>query len=112
MKLDIHERFALLELLPKQGDYAGLKAIRKAREIIGFSQEEIEFYQLKRNKDNGQWAWDTVRASQRVLDAPLEEYVIDTVRILLRKMDEGKMMTELYMSLYEKFIINYRAVEL
>ena len=34
MKLEVHERLALLQLLPASGDYAALKTIRRAKEMI------------------------------------------------------------------------------
>ena len=110
MKLEIHERIALLELLPKQGDYAGLQALRKAREILSFAQDEIDFYELSLGDDN-QWHWDGVKASQRVLDAPLEQFVVEKVRERLSEMNDKQAMTDMFASLYEKFIISYRAVE-
>lgn len=111
MKLEIHERLALLEILPQQGDYAELQALRKAREIISFTQDEMKFYEMKRDKETNQWNWDGTKASQQVLDAPIEQYIVETVRKALSEMDNDHKLTELYMSLYEKFIISYRAVE-
>ena len=109
MKLEIHERLALLELLPKQGDFAELQALRKAREIISFTQDELDFYEMKR-ADNNQWVWNGGKAAEKVLDAPIEQYVVETIRKALSKMDDEHALTELYMSVYEKFILNYRAV--
>ena len=109
MKLEVHERLALLELLPSKGSYAGLKALRKAREIISPNQEEREFFELKH--DGRQWSWNPAKASQRVLDAPIEQFVMETVREALAEMNANGEMTEAYMSLYEKFVIAYRTVE-
>ena len=110
MKLEIHERLALLEILPKQGDYAELQALRKAREIISFTQDEIEFYEMKLGDDK-KWHWDGTKAAQKVLDAPIEQFIVETIRKALSEMDRAHTMIELYMSLYDKFIISYRAVE-
>ncbi len=109
MKLEIHERIALLELLPKQADYAGLQALRKAREIISFTQDELDFYEMVQR--DGEWHWDGVKASQRVLDAPLEQFVVEKIRERLSEMNKSQAMTDMFASLYEKFIISYRAVE-
>ena len=110
MKLEIHERLAILEVLPKQGDFAGLAALRKAREIISFTQEELDFYEMKRGNDNN-WVWDAGKAAQKVLDAPMEQYVVEKIRAALSEMEENQTLTDLYSSLYEKFIISYRSVE-
>ena len=110
MKLEVHERLALLNLLPQKGSYAGLKSLRKAREVISFSPEEAVFYELVH--DSGQTKWSSAKAVERVLDAPLEEYVIDIVRQKLSEMEKKKELTEQYLSLYEKFVIAYLHVEL
>ena len=109
MKLEVHERIALLGLLPDKADYAGLKALRKAKEIISFNKEEQERYSLHIN-DKGQWEWDPVAASQTVLDAPMEEYVMDVIREKLADLNSKKELTQDYVSLFEKFIIAYRTV--
>ena len=110
MKLEVHERIALLDLLPKQSDYIGLLALRKAREIISFTPEESEYYEL-RIGDDKRWHWDGPKASQRILDAPIEEYIVGLIREKLAELNDKKLLSELYLSLYEKFITNYQAVE-
>ena len=110
MKLEVHERIALLDLMPKQADYVGLQALRKAKEIISFTPEEAEFFELNVGED-GNWHWDGAKASQKVLDAPIEQYVVETIREKLAEMDSNQALSEMYLSLYEKFIVNYRAIE-
>jgi len=109
MKLEIHERLALLQILPEKGSYAELKSIRKAREIIALTQDEIEFYEMEIKE--GKWHWNIAKASQRVLDVPLGEYMTNTIRDLLAAMNQAKSMTEMFSSLYEKFVIAFRTVE-
>jgi len=110
MKLQVHERLALLDFLKDHKDsFAGLKSTRQAREIISFNQEEVDLYKL-RIKD-GAWDWDRAKDSERVLDAPLDEYVINIVREWLANLNKTQSMTEIHMSLYEKFILNYGSIE-
>ena len=45
MKLEVHERLALLTLFPKDGDYAALKTFRRAKEMLSFTPEEMKFYE-------------------------------------------------------------------
>jgi len=110
MKLAVHERISLLNLLPQQANYVGVMALRKAKEIISFNEEEREYYKLHIN-DAGNWEWDGARASKRVADLPIEQYIVETVRKKLAEMDGSGTLTDQYISLYEKFIINYRAIE-
>lgn len=109
MKLEVHERIALHTLLPNKEDYAGLKAIRKFREIINFTQDEQEFYNLHIN-EKGMWEWDANAASQRVLDAPVEEFIMDLIRLKLVEMNKEHELSGDYLSLFEKFVIAYRTV--
>jgi hypothetical protein len=110
MKLEVHERISILNLLPQQANYVGVKALRKAKEIISFNEEEREFYGLHIN-EQGNWEWEGAKASQRVADIPIEQYIVETIREKLAEMDSKAALTDQYTSLYEKFIINYRAVE-
>jgi len=108
LKLEVHERLALLNLLPTKSGYAGLKSIRKAKEIISFTPEEVEYYELVH--DSGQTKWSSSKAVQRVLDAPMEEYIVDLVRQKLSEMERKQELTEQYISIYEKFVLAYLTV--
>ena len=110
MKLAVHERIGILNLLPQSANYVGLQALRKAREIISFNAEEKEFYKIVEG-ENGSVKWDGEAASQMVADLPIEQYIVEIIREKLAKMNEEEKLTNNYLSLYEKFIINYRAVE-
>jgi hypothetical protein len=48
VKLNMMERFHLLNLLPMQGDYITLKIMRKLRESLAPDEKEIEEYQFWR----------------------------------------------------------------
>lgn len=106
MKLEVHERLMCLELLPKQGDYASMKAIRQAREIIGFTTEERQFYQLK--DEGGQIHWSTQAAADRVADIPMTQFITDLIRDQLANMNKRKELRDEHISLYEKLIAMYK----
>lgn len=48
MKLDTMERVKLLEALPSQGDILNLKILRKLRETLSFSEEELKNFDITR----------------------------------------------------------------
>ena len=106
MKLEVHERIVLLELLPKEGDYAGMKAIRRAREMIGFTPEERDFFELR--NDGGQIQWNTLRASEKIGDIPVDEYITNLIRDALSALNKKKGLEDKHMSLFEKFIVMYQ----
>ncbi len=48
MKLTMAERIKLLETLPPQGDILTLKILRKLRETLSFSEEELKSFDISR----------------------------------------------------------------
>ncbi len=48
MKLTIAERIKLLEALPPQGDILTLKILRKLRETLSFSEQELKSFDISR----------------------------------------------------------------
>lgn len=111
MKLGVHERMTLVTLLPIKGDYSALKTIRRAREMLSFTPEEIKFYEIESVVGpNGkpQTNWNPEKATQKIKDCPVDEYTTNFVRNKLAEMNNSGELTEQYMSLYEKFVIAYR----
>ena len=111
MKLAVHERIALLNLLPKQGDYAALKTIRRAKEMLSFTPEVQKMYELVNIVgSDGKPAvnWNAQKATENVKDCPVDEYTTNLIRNELAKIEKAKKLTEQYMSVYEKFVVDYR----
>ena len=110
MKLELHERIVLLELLPKEGDYAALKTIRRAREMLAITPEEQTFYEFKEVRDekgNLNYNWNPMKAREQVKDCPVDEYTTDLFREKLAELNRSNKLTENYVSLFEKFVIAY-----
>ena len=110
MKLGIHERMTLVTLLPIKGDYSALKTIRRAREMLSFTPEEVKFYEIESVMVNGspQTKWNPDKAANKIKDCPVDEYTTNFVRNKLAEMNNEDELTEQYMSLYEKFVIAYK----
>ena len=111
MKLEVHERIALLGLLPKEGDYAALKAVRRAREMFSFTPEEMSYYELRSSPGvdgKPQVVWNKDKSSSQVKDVPVDEYITDMIRASLAELNKKKRLTEEYLSLYEKFVVMYK----
>ena len=104
MKLSIGERYILGELLPKEGSFKTLKILRKLREALSYSEEDIKLYQLREEPDGkgtSTLLWDV-----SVPDAEIEigEQAHKMIVESLAKLDlEGKI-TNREFGLYEKFI--------
>jgi|SRR3990167_1177009 len=111
MRLEVHERLALLTLLPSEGDYSALKTIRRAKEMLSFTPEEMEFYEIKNvvgSDGKMQTQWSTAKASEAIKDCPVDEFTMNLVRDKLSELNKKHKLTEQYMSIYDKFVVAYR----
>ena len=111
MVLDVHERLALISLLPAQEDYKALKTIRRAREMLSFTPEEMKILNMvttpgKDGKQNV--TWDQDKVSEVVKDCPIDEYTTNLFRDELAKLDDKHKLTEQTTSIYEKFVVMYK----
>ncbi len=106
MKLEVHERMALLPLLPGEGTYSSLKAIRRAREMISFTPEEVKFYEL--TTADGTTQWNTAKANEQIADVPVEEYITNVIRDKLVEINRKEKLTEAQLSIYDKFVVLYQ----
>ena len=112
MKLSVRERLGLLEMLPQEGGYSALKALRRAKEALAITPEEakdFDFIQTPVAGGKFSFTWDTEK--EKIREIPLDEYTTDTVRdILVKKEKEGKLSEQTF-DLYEKFVVAYRNTE-
>jgi hypothetical protein len=111
MKLEVHERIALLQILPKEGDYAALKTLRRAREMLSFTPEEIQLYEITSGigpDGKPQTSWNSRKAAENIKECPVDEYTTNLIRDALQDLSKKRKLTDDQYSLYEKFIIMYQ----
>lgn len=112
MRLEVHERLAMLQILPKEGDYAALKAIRRAREMVSFTPEEMKFYEIVQGTslETGKPVtnWSFAKNQEQIKDVPVDEYITNVIRAKLSEMNLKGKLTEDFFSLYEKFVVMYQ----
>ena len=106
MILEVQERLALLELLPREGDYAAIKTIRRAREMLSFTPEENDALKFEQ-KGEGLLVWDVVKGAEMVRDIPVDEWTTNQIRQILINLSNDQKLTEMHFSLYEKFVANF-----
>ena len=100
MRLSVQERFALLDLLPQQGDYMTLKIVRQLREELSFSEEEHEALKFSPVAE-GRVTWESSAD-------PLKEFAFGrtqerVIKDVLEKVDKAKNLKMDHFSVYEKF---------
>ncbi len=104
MILHVAERLVLLELLPKEGDYAALKEFRKARELLSPSPEEQAV--LEYRYDGNRATWDAEKDAAHPMDIPLSDWICTKVQELLISKNKDKKLVDREFTLYEKFVVN------
>jgi len=102
MKLTVLERLALLNILPKEGNFITLKIVRKLREDLSFSEEEIKRLEFK--EDEGRVSWNPREAEKIIKDIKIGNKANSIIVEILEKLDKEKKLTDQHFTLYEKFI--------
>ena len=108
MLLEVHERFQLVQMLPAEGTYEALKTVRRQKESLSFTPEEIKILGLEstQNPDGSvSTTWDGAKANRVVKDVPIDEYMTSYFRKKLAQIEDEGKLSENLMSLYEKFCV-------
>ena len=99
MKLDVRERLTLLGIMPQEGNFITLKVLRKLKDNLSFSEEEIKKYNFKQVDQHVTWEQDT---EPKAIEIGTQAKII--IQDALKKLDEEKKLTEAHLTLYEKFV--------
>ena len=105
MILTVHERLALLELLPAENTFAGIRDIHRAKLNLSLTDEEME--ELEVVFESGMVQWNQEKALSMDKDIPFGEWMVNTIRGILVTRDKAAEITERDMSLFEKFVMDY-----
>jgi len=108
MILEVHERIQLLTLIPLEGGYEALKTIRRQREMLSITAEEMKilnFRQEQRPDGSVITRWDQESANKVVKDIPIDEYMTNLFAKKLADLEKQGKLNEQNMSVYEKFVL-------
>ena len=139
MELTTMERTKLIGLLPPQGDILTLKIVRKLRETLSFSEEELKLMEVKYEfvchqggcTNKGYWPVAPRCAEHDKLMVPTGQLTLnltpelqaktkeihmgpEAIKIAseaLKRANEAKQLTDAHISLYEKFLPEEKAEE-
>ena len=100
MKLNLIERFTILNLLPKETNFATLKIVRELQKVLSTSEEEFKKYEIKQVEDKITW---NVKGNEEV-EIKIGEKATDIIVEELKKLDNEKKLTKQHLSVYDKFI--------
>lgn len=106
MELSVMERIVALELLPREGDFITLKALRELRESLAPNEKEVKKFGITAtpNKEKGMidYSWE----KNGEADIPISEMKCSIIRDALKVKERNKHLTENEISLYEKFVVS------
>ena len=113
IKLNVPERLGLLQMLPKEGNYALLKLLRETEDKLSFTEEEHKEYGLKyvttppdqygHASVQIQWKKDI---EDKYKEFDLSDIIIDEVRKQLIQQNSNNKLHPQDISLYEKIVLN------
>jgi len=106
MILTVFERYNLLGVLPKEGNFKTLRTIRQLQEIVSLSDEENEKWQPKITGRRVEWKTEDENgnAISEETDIPISEHGFNIIREALIAADGASKLQLSHYALYEKFV--------
>ena len=105
MILTVHERLKLLELLPPESNYPGMKEIVRGINLLSLTEDEGKELDVKFEENRIIWNIDKALLMDK--DIPFGEFLVESVRDVLYEMHKNHKITADIMSIYEKFCLDY-----
>lgn len=99
VELAISDRFALLAILPKEGNFATLKIVRKLREQLSLTEQEIKEYNVQQVGDQITWSNGMKTATMAFGD-----FAVDMIQKALKKLNDTEKLEERQYYIYEQFV--------
>lgn len=103
MKLNLFERFKLLEILPQQGNFVTLKIVRQLREDLSPSEGEYKEYEIKLLDEGRKVKWNPEKA-QKEKDIAMGDVAKEVIVTALKTLNDKNELKGEYFTVYEKFI--------
>lgn len=97
--LTISDRFTILGILSTEGNFVTLKVLRKLREMLSLSQDEIKEYKVEQVGDQIKWINGT-----KTVEMEFGDYDAEMIQKALTTLDEEKKLGEQHYSIYEQFV--------
>lgn len=101
INLNVKERLMAMVMLPKEGNFLTLKEIRRVREDLSFTPEELDTYKIQQQQDG--YKWD-VAAGKEEKPFQLSDFSVDLLKKTLKELDAKQKLTEDHIPLYQKII--------
>ena len=102
MKLNMRDRFVLLNILPAEGDITTIKVVHKLKMELAPTEKELKDYKIQQKE--GQVVWDD--AQEKKIGAQEKKIGAKAYSIIeeaFEKLNKDKKINEGHLSTYEKF---------
>lgn len=98
-KLTLSDRFAILGILPAEGNFATLKIVRQLREHMSLTEIEIKDHKVVQKGDQITW-----EKGEKVTEIEFGEFAENMIKGQLKKMNETNKLEDRHFAIYEKFV--------
>ena len=100
MKLNLLERFTILQILPAEGNFSTLKINRDLQESLAPTEKEFKDFEIVQEDERTRWN------QKGMIEKEIEigEKATDMIVKSLKKLDEDKKLTAQHISVFEKFV--------
>lgn len=100
MELNVIDRIVLLNLLPKEGNFANLKLLRTARESLSFNEDENKALAFRQAGEQILWTDNVVGSKEIAIGEVATQLIVKE----LKRLDENGKLQQEHLSVYEKFL--------
>jgi len=102
IELDIMDRINILQVLPKEENFATLKLVRKIADNIGLTESEFAEWEIKEDVEKKLMTWK--EDTDTTKEYTFGEKSFSIIRNALKKLDREKKITNQFFNTYEKFV--------
>jgi len=100
VKLNLMERFLVLQLLPKENNFATLKIVRLLQERLSPSEDEFKEFEVKQEGEKITWNIKGNEEREIEIGAKAHDMICDA----LKDLDKDKKLALSHISIYDKFV--------
>lgn len=99
VQLSVLDRLLVLNALPAEDNIVTLRLIRKVKEQLGFTDDELKELEFKTVENKTTWK-NTVEAKE----FDLSEKTIEMIADALKALSDKKKLTDAHLDLYDKVV--------
>lgn len=104
VELNVPERLVLMQIAPKENDFATLKVVRDFLNKVSFTEEELKEYGLVVQSEGTHSSTNWNSKGNEPKELEFGERMTDMIVASLKGLNEKKKLEQKHFTLYEKFV--------